>query len=59
MQPRNSPPRCVCTNDKHGHGERCDHEATETDGLCKECHDKALEEFAAEQPLIPPDVASS
>jgi hypothetical protein len=38
--------KCQCGSATHGHpAGNCDNEATEKDGLCKHCHDRAVKEF--------------
>ena len=32
--------KCICKTMAHGHGDHCEREATESDGLCKDCHDR-------------------
>ena len=37
---------CRCKTIQHKHGDnQCDNPATEIDGYCKECYDRAAEEF--------------
>ena len=39
--------KCQCKTIQHNHtGGQCNNSATEADNLCKDCHDKAQEEFA-------------
>lgn len=38
--------KCRCTTSTHGHPVPCGREATEIDQMCKECHDKAVDEWA-------------
>jgi hypothetical protein len=35
---------CICKTMAHGHGDHCERQATESDGLCRECHDKMPKE---------------
>ena len=35
---------CICKAMEHGHGDHCEREATEPDGLCKECNEKMPKE---------------
>jgi len=38
--------KCQCKTIQHNHtGGQCNNSATESDKRCKECHDKAQEEF--------------
>jgi hypothetical protein len=49
--------KCICKTMAHGHGDHCERPATETDGMCKECHDlipretQALLEAEQKDPL--------
>jgi hypothetical protein len=47
---------CRCTSLKHPeHLDRvCENLATESDGYCKVCHDRAGQEWAQRQPNPPP-----
>jgi hypothetical protein len=44
---------CICKTLAHGHGDHCEREAVEPDGLCRECHEKtarsAQEQLEEEQ----------
>ena len=31
--------KCICKTLTHGHGDHCERPATESDGMCKLCHD--------------------
>jgi hypothetical protein len=49
--------KCRSTTFMHGHPVPCDQEATETsDQMCKECHDKAVDEWATARPSIRSDL---
>ena len=37
--------RCKDVNHSNHEGKHCDKPATENDGYCKECHNKAADEF--------------
>lgn len=43
--------QCRCQTAEHGHPDnQCEKPATETDGYCKECHEKAAKEWSDTQP---------
>ena len=50
--------RCESLNHNNHKDKNCEEPATESDGLCKKCHDKAAEEFSKTvQPTnLPPRV---